>query len=549
MDNTANSQDRRTSTREKKKPDRFGDWFDGNPQARGLPSIQGAGNGQSVNGTKKRKALVPLGRPPTTETEADLEIQLSGLTQEIQETETTVHSVAEEIKADTVTVQTQASLVFRAETEEENTEQQRILDEKKAAFNVLTKNLAQKQMILKHLKRCRQEVQKKLDQLRESSSDESESNSEKDEYEEGEENHTVIDNRRRDDVQNWVHGATNSVLFQDPLPRDIATDVTKDNRDQEFEEAQLAEIERIEKEAEKRKNLITNEIEQRRKQRLQNQPPNFTPQPSLTGTTEQQIIQLLQTQLSILQSQASNTGAPHVTSNKFLARQSRGNDLPSFSGRPEEWPAFKTAFTETTTICEFSDAENIGRLRKSLKGDAARIVECLMVSSTNLPAIIRLLESRFGQPQHIVRALIIKAKSVPNVKEDKLESLIEFGIAVQNMTSTMKALNCDAHMMNPQLLEELEHKLSVRQRMDWLKWIKANAGKNQGIQDFSEWLQQETEFASRLCPPEMKASEADGRKFPKKDKVFSTTKNPQPKPRTGKCTFCENEGHWVYECR
>ena len=40
----------------------------------------------------------------------------------------------------------------------------------------------------------------------------------------------------------------------------------------------------------------------------------------------------------------------------YMARQSLGKDLPTFSGQPEEWPVFVHTFRSTTTQCGFNDS-------------------------------------------------------------------------------------------------------------------------------------------------------------------------------------------------
>ena len=41
----------------------------------------------------------------------------------------------------------------------------------------------------------------------------------------------------------------------------------------------------------------------------------------------------------------------------FLARQSTGKELPTFSGNPEDWPVFAHLFRSSTEMRGFSDAE------------------------------------------------------------------------------------------------------------------------------------------------------------------------------------------------
>ena len=49
---------------------------------------------------------------------------------------------------------------------------------------------------------------------------------------------------------------------------------------------------------------------------------------------------------------------------RYVARQAiDAKELPTFSGLPEEWPVFLEHFESTTKECQFSDPENMARLR------------------------------------------------------------------------------------------------------------------------------------------------------------------------------------------
>jgi len=212
-------------------------------------------------------------------------------------------------------------------------------------------------------------------------------------------------------------------------------------------------------------------------------------------TADERIINLL--------AQVVNGGSSsnNRDNNKFLARQSYSKELPIFSGRAEEWPIFMADFTRSSEDCQFSNSENLTRLRKCLKGDAADYVRSMMVSPDNVPTIMKELQTRYGQPEHIIRAMIRKAREVPPVNAEKLEGLIEFGSAVRNFTATVKTLNRPEHLSNPQLQQELEAKLPDSLRMRWMEWTTDNETRKRDLDHFSQWLSKQTSLACEICPP------------------------------------------------
>ncbi|XP_058456764.1 uncharacterized protein LOC131434135 [Malaya genurostris] len=83
------------------------------------------------------------------------------------------------------------------------------------------------------------------------------------------------------------------------------------------------------------------------------------------------------------------------TRQQLAARQAVSRDLPTFSGNPEDWPIFFSSFNSTTSMCGFSNDENIVRLQKCLKGRAYEAVKSRLMHPSNVPGIIGTLQMMF----------------------------------------------------------------------------------------------------------------------------------------------------------
>lgn len=246
---------------------------------------------------------------------------------------------------------------------------------------------------------------------------------------------------------------------------------------------------------------------------------------------------------------------------KFMARQVLGKDLPVFNGKPEEWASFISSFENTTKECGFTDVENLGRLQKCLKGEALESVQCLLSRPENVSHVIQTLRMRYGRPEAIIESLIAKAKDVPPLKYDRPETIVKFGLAVNNLVFTIKSLNVLEHLFNPYLLKELKMKLPVPYQTKWLEWVKAAPTRKEDLYHFGEWMKKETEIACELCPVSSQSKEdsatsksnRNGRKFRRDEKVLAAAEDKKAKsPRSkeqSKCAFCEKPKHGVANCR
>lgn len=198
----------------------------------------------------------------------------------------------------------------------------------------------------------------------------------------------------------------------------------------------------------------------------------------------------------------------------FLARQSFSKDLPIFDGNSLDWPMFVSYYKQSTEACKFSNAENLCRLMKCLKGEAKESVVALLIHPDNVQEVIETLEFLFGRPEKIIHEMIDKAKQIKAPRENQLESLLSYATAVRNLSSMLRSFNKKSHIYNPQLLQELLNKLPSSLQLEWGRLV-LNQHEELTILNFSDWLFEIAKAASLVVAPA--ASKVLDRQFkPKK---------------------------------
>lgn len=65
-----------------------------------------------------------------------------------------------------------------------------------------------------------------------------------------------------------------------------------------------------------------------------------------------------------------NVRVKFLSKETLAARSSDMKNLPAFSGIAKEWPVFIRQFEQSTELCQYTDVDNIIRLRNSLQGSA-----------------------------------------------------------------------------------------------------------------------------------------------------------------------------------
>lgn len=244
-----------------------------------------------------------------------------------------------------------------------------------------------------------------------------------------------------------------------------------------------------------------------------------------------------------------------ISQSQLAARQALPKDLPTFSGNPEEWPIFLSTFTQTTQLCRYSDEENIVRLQKCLKGKAYDAVKCRLLHPHNVSGIISTLKMLFGRPETIVHSLIEKTTAMPLPRMDKLETLIDFALGVENLCATIEACGLLDYMCNPYLLRQLVEKLPPAIRLDWARHQLALTSVT--VKDFSTWTYHIAEAASSVTQPNIVENKIQKGRMNQKGNIFLhaysgidqdkqessniTVDEPDGEHNTPKCLICRGK--------
>ncbi|XP_017478462.1 PREDICTED: uncharacterized protein LOC108368182 [Rhagoletis zephyria] len=233
-------------------------------------------------------------------------------------------------------------------------------------------------------------------------------------------------------------------------------------------------------------------------------PTNQTVQPSVETRLAEilQQVQNLQEELrQTRQVQANTVGAGDSYGIITAASSETGRSqtiLPEFDGRPEDWPMFKETFIMTTTEYQYSDTQNMMRLQKAIKGKARETIECLLIHSRNVKQIIKTLEERYGKPELLVKSQLKKIRSVAPISENHIDQSVMFATKVQNLSSFLQAADCEYHLSNPTLMEELLIKLPMQRRIEWARHASTIVPRPT-ICHFSDWLQELSKIVNSAC--------------------------------------------------
>ncbi|XP_065088427.1 uncharacterized protein LOC135709909 [Ochlerotatus camptorhynchus] len=248
-----------------------------------------------------------------------------------------------------------------------------------------------------------------------------------------------------------------------------------------------------------------------------------------------------------------------LSRSQLAARHAVAKELPTFSGNPEEWPLFIATYESTTRMCGFSEEENLLRLQRSLRGKALDAVRSRLLYPAGLDGVINTLRTLYGRPEVIVNSLVCKIREMPAPKTEKLGTLIDFGVAVQNMCATIVACGLNEHLCNVALLQELVERLPPTVKLDWARHRHALNAVT--LSDFSEWLGTLVEAAcpvtvpSSFCTyvgkPEKRVRKEEVHVHVESRYSLASANPPRetPKPAIKQCVICHGGCSSVGSCK
>ncbi|XP_055589038.1 uncharacterized protein LOC129741339 [Uranotaenia lowii] len=250
---------------------------------------------------------------------------------------------------------------------------------------------------------------------------------------------------------------------------------------------------------------------------------------------------------------------PSVPTVQQLAARHVSKELPVFTGDPMDWPLFISTYRNSTEVCGYSESENLLRLQRSIKGIAKEAVSSFLLHPSTVPKVIHTLQTLYGKPEQIVHHMVCKVRASPAPKGDRMETLVSFGLMVQNLCSHLKAVGLENHLSNPTLLQELVAKLPPTAMFSWALFQELIP--NPDLTVFGRFMERITSAASGVSMSGNMVGKFPKDERQKKDKGFinvhSTSTDVETnnygeissnRERGSACVACEDETHNVADC-
>lgn len=218
--------------------------------------------------------------------------------------------------------------------------------------------------------------------------------------------------------------------------------------------------------------------------------------------------------------------------------------LPQFSGRFEDWPAFRDLF-RSIVIDEtsLSKVEKMHYLKTSVRGDADQLIRNLPSTEDNFERAWSILSGHFENKRLLVRSYLATFTALPKMKSDSAGDLRRIFHGVVSTAGALEGIGRPISNSTDLFVHLVVELLDARTRREWENHLGKNSDPP-SYEDLREFLQEQLMTQDTLRAA---AGEAAGKSTEKSGRTARANhvKN-RPDPRRN-CPLCKGD-HFLAYC-
>ncbi|XP_033222821.1 uncharacterized protein LOC117176677 [Belonocnema kinseyi] len=236
--------------------------------------------------------------------------------------------------------------------------------------------------------------------------------------------------------------------------------------------------------------------------------------------------------------------------NGSVASDSRRNlklpqaELPSFSGKVEDWLSFRDSFT--TMIINRDDVSNVEKLqylKSALKDQALRKIQVLAITNENFDRAWNLLRKSYEDKRTLISRHLSLLLRLPVQETESYQGLIALADESQQHLQSLASLGVNvSHEMIVAILEEKLHKSSLEK---WDETIKI--GEFPKLEDLTDFLYRTAARISKRKNDNTAKDATDKDSPPSKKRKDDGKRQVFVTATSNKCPLC-TEPHYLFKC-
>lgn len=215
-------------------------------------------------------------------------------------------------------------------------------------------------------------------------------------------------------------------------------------------------------------------------------------------------------------------------------------NLPTFSGKYDDWPAFIDLFTVSVDRNEhISSTQKFIYLKTHLTDEPLSIINEMRVTDENYEKALGLLKRRYDKKLVIINSHIKSLLDVQPVTNGNATNLRKFVAQVRQHVNSLETLEVPIEHWDLILIFILSHKLDIRTQQAFE--LEKDSNDQPKLEEFLEFLEKRSSALENV------SHTTDVRNKPRVTHVANNLSNNNSKINL-KCMFCKLENHTLYKC-
>ena len=170
--------------------------------------------------------------------------------------------------------------------------------------------------------------------------------------------------------------------------------------------------------------------------------------------------------------------------------------IPIFSGRVEDYFAWRAAYNACIDSAEGSKEEKMLHLRQYLSGEPLRMIDPLGYSEDAYDAALERIHERYGGEERRYRSLMGEMNRLYPIREGNIKDMESLVSLMESLTVQLKEMDSTEDLGNGFLYQNLLKKIPAGTLNEWTKYV-MQPGMAENMETFRDWMKREVRVMRR----------------------------------------------------
>ncbi|KYM97736.1 PREDICTED: uncharacterized protein LOC108778177 [Cyphomyrmex costatus] len=213
--------------------------------------------------------------------------------------------------------------------------------------------------------------------------------------------------------------------------------------------------------------------------------------------------------------------------------------LPRFSGKYEDWPAFRDLFLSIVHgDPSTTDVEKLHYLKSCLEKEAARLIKNLPTTAENYTRAWTALQEYYENKRLLVRSCIANFSALQKMKNESAAELRKIFHCVTDVHGTLESVGRPVSSSEDFFVHFIVELMDSRSRREWETSLSGTA-EPPSYSTLRTFLEQRLRILEAVHPG--KSDSGSGKLNAEKGKPAHTHHAKKPEIRKGRCSLCQAE--------